>query len=243
MALLKKSLTTTSALLLAMGGIGIGTPAQAALLGPSPYLSFNDSPFRRGTFFSYFYLENFEDGALNTPGVTSNSISVLNPAPLTDSVDADDRLIDGSGTDGHSLYSNNNSSITFTFDRLPLGSLPTHVGIVWTDVGFANPTNGFDLVTFEAFDPFSISLGITGPISLGDGVFGGQTAEDRFFGAINESGISKIIISMSNSTDWEVDHLQYGSVGVPEPLTILGGGTALAFGVGFKRKLAQIRKK
>ncbi|WP_048753665.1 PEP-CTERM sorting domain-containing protein, partial [Crocosphaera watsonii] len=30
---------------------------------------------------------------------------------------------------------------------------------------------------------------------------------------------------------------------VPEPLTILGAGTAIAFGVGFKRKLGKAKKK
>ena len=30
---------------------------------------------------------------------------------------------------------------------------------------------------------------------------------------------------------------------VPEPLTILGAGTAIAFGAGFKRKLAKVKKK
>ena len=43
----------------------------ATLLGPTPYLSFANSPFFGGAF-SYFYLENFEDHLLNTPGVTGN---------------------------------------------------------------------------------------------------------------------------------------------------------------------------
>ncbi|WP_412093201.1 PEP-CTERM sorting domain-containing protein [Crocosphaera watsonii WH 8501] len=30
---------------------------------------------------------------------------------------------------------------------------------------------------------------------------------------------------------------------IPEPLTILGAGTAIAFGAGFKRKLAKAKKK
>ena len=38
-----------------------------------------------------------------------------------------------------------------------------------------------------------------------------------------ERGISRIVISMNNSTDWEVDHLQYGLTAdaVPEPSTIV----------------------
>lgn len=42
--------------------------SSATFYGPTPYLSFRDSPFS-GTNFSYFYLEDFEDGLLNTPGV------------------------------------------------------------------------------------------------------------------------------------------------------------------------------
>ena len=48
---------------------------------------------------------------------------------------------------------------------------------------------------------------------LGDGVFAGTTADDRFFGAINPAGISKIKIGNPNSGGGvEVDHLQYGLV-------------------------------
>ena len=44
---------------------------QAAFLGPSPYLSFADSPFN-GQSFTYFHLENFESGTLSVPGVSMN---------------------------------------------------------------------------------------------------------------------------------------------------------------------------
>lgn len=45
--------------------------AVAVSIGPSPYLSFADSPFNGGSF-SYFHLETFEDHLLNTPGVTAS---------------------------------------------------------------------------------------------------------------------------------------------------------------------------
>jgi hypothetical protein len=62
----------------------IGSPAHAGLLGPlggsglnGEYASASDSPFN-GLNFSYFYLEDFEDLLLNTPGVSSNGMP-LNP--------------------------------------------------------------------------------------------------------------------------------------------------------------------
>lgn len=165
---------------------------------------------------------------------------VLSPGALTDSVDNDDGSTDGFGTSGHSWYSNGNSSLTFTFDAGLLGALPTHAGLVWTDVGFASGTNGFDNVTFEAFDAANNSLGIIGPSALGDGLFGGQTAEDRFFGVTSASGIGSIRITSANSTDWEMDHLQYGlapsaPAAVPEPglLALLGIGLV---GIGMMRR-------
>jgi len=205
--------------------------AAASFFGPTPYLSFANSPFN-GPSFSYFHLENFEDGVLNTPGVSASpGWVVAAPSALTDSVDGDDGSIDGSGTAGWSLFSNGtSSSLTFTFNAAALGgSLPTHVGIVWTDVGNATPVVGFGGVSFSALDAHGVSLGGIGPVTLGDGNAAGGTAEDRFFGVTNSDGISQITISMSNSTDWEVDHLQYGlQAAVPEPsaLILLAAGLA-----------------
>jgi hypothetical protein len=232
--------------LLAVSGAMVANvhSAQAqTFLGPSPYLSFSDSPFS-DVDFSYFYLEDFEDG-FNVPGVTANTDQVLGPATLTDSVDGDDSSNDGFGSAGHSLYSKGSlEKLTFTFDINVLGELPTHVGLVWTDVGALigeTPQNatGIGKVGFEAFDGMGISLGTIGPVELGDGRFDGTTAEDRFFGVAYKQGISKFTISM-NSQDWEVDHLQYGRA-VPEPASVLALLTfgTVAMGAARKKRLFQ----
>lgn len=194
--------------------------------GPTPYLSFaGQSPFA-GLGFSSFYLENFEDGLFNTPGATASSgWRQVGPGIFTDSVDEDADGINGTGAFASSFYSGNTESqLTITFDALALGQLPTHAGLVWTDVGEVTPglPTGFGNFTFEAFGPGNVLLGSVGPSSLGDGAATGATAEDRFFGVISAGGISSIRITSSNSVDWEVDHIQYGIVPAPATLSIVG---------------------
>jgi hypothetical protein len=95
---------------------GFATPAHAGpiLYGPTPYLQSADSPFN-GVAFSYFHLETFEDGLFNTPGVTASSGVVNPPNVFVDSVDADDGVVNGSGsTSGYSFYPMA-TSLTFTF--------------------------------------------------------------------------------------------------------------------------------
>lgn len=134
---------------LAVAGVGAmlamvaASPVQAAwYLGPQPYLQASDSPFSGP--FDWFHLENFESGAIAVPGVTvTTGAVVIDPGPLTDSVDADDGAIDGSGRGGHSLYSGGTlNAITFRFDKTLLGALPTHAGIVVTDIGASDRAFG-----------------------------------------------------------------------------------------------------
>lgn len=214
--------------------------AAPVFYGPTPYSQVSDSPFSGGGF-DYFHLEDFEDGSFNTPGVsmsfTGATIAVVTtPGGAIDSVDADDGDLDGRGRRGHSLFLGGpdgaSTVVTFTFDAIGLGRLPTNAGLVWTDSGrpntgdvFGEPGYGFAIVSFEAFDSLGVSLGTIGPSNVGDGRTDGLTTEDRFFGAYNAVGISKISLTI-NSADWEMDHLQYGAEQqqaqeVPEPCSAI----------------------
>lgn len=199
--------------------------AASATFTSSSYLSVADSPFAgRAT----LVLETFEDGLLNVAGVTlvESGATILAPGAQTDSVDADDGAIDGFGINGRSLYSGGTLQ-TFTFDFS--GTLPTYAGIVWTDIGsVTSGLTGVGDITFEAFGPGNLSLGSLGATAVGDGVATGGTGEDLFFGIDGTDGIARIRITVSNSTDWEVDHLQFGVTPIPAPAALWLLGPALA---------------
>ena len=219
--------------------MGILTEVHAAtFFGPTPYLEAADSPFS-GTSFQYYYLEDFEDGLLNTPGVAISHGRTTGSGDFTDSVDADDGFIDGNGNAGDSWRTlRDTNSLTIEFDVAALTTLPTHAGVVWTDVGeVTSGSFGIGTVSFEAFDALGVSLGIVGPNILGDGSNRGGTAEDRFYGVVSTGGIASMVITTSNSVDWEIDHVQYGLASVPVP------GAALLFGSGLIGLIGFVRRK
>ena len=213
-------------------------PAYAALLGPSAYTSTADSPFSPFAGFTYFFLENFDDHLLNSPGVSVSPSTVKTAA----NSGFNGSIIDQVGLEGgcpagglavacDTLFGSGVPGFTFTFDAGVLGALPDAVGLVWTD--------GAGTITFEAFDQDGVSLGtVIG--SHADGSFFGTIVDDRFYGATNSGGISKITISNS-SGGIEVDDLQYGRrspvTAVPEPasLLLLGSGLVLLAGVAWRR--------
>ena len=222
---MKRAIRRVVLSVVAVLGMGAGT-AFATPFGPIPYLQASDSPFVSLSF-GYFFLEDFEDHVLNTLGATGLSggvTSVVFGPSVHDSVDADDGVIDGSGLLGDSWF-NSGASTGFSFSAALLGSLPTHVGLVWTDGPFGTP------VTFQAFGPDGVTLvcNISGS-GFANNSFNGETAEDRFFGCADLGGISKVTMTNAFGGGIEVDHLQYGSLAqaqaVPEP------GTLTLFGIG-----------
>ena len=222
---------TVAAALFALTAFAAPANAALATFGPTPYLSFADSPFASGSF-SYFFLETFEDHLLNTPGVTGDAggvTSVVFGPSIHDSVDADDGAIDGSGLLGDDYFSGSGATgVKFTFNAGILGTLPTSAGLVWTDGGSGTS------VTFTVFGELGQVIFTTTQSGFADGSNNGETAEDRFFGATYSGGISGIFMS-NPSGGIEMDHLQYGATAaaaVPEPETyamLLAGLGLLGF--------------
>ncbi|MCK6448496.1 MAG: hypothetical protein L6Q99_19060 [Planctomycetes bacterium] len=184
----------------------VGGPAFAQTFhGPLPYASTADSPFPLGS--GAFFVEDFEDGVLDAPGVSPSNgyvASTQYSGTIIDSVDADDGVL-GNGPCGtcDSFYGGSGFPLVrFLFDAGALGGLPTRAGLVWTDGGFGTT------VTFEAFDALGTSLGTVVATNQGDGTNFGTTDEDRFYGVEFAGGISELRITNS-SGGIEVDHLQY----------------------------------
>jgi hypothetical protein len=167
---------------------------------PHTIQELGDSPFKDLSF-SYFHREDFEDHLFNVPGVSANTggvTSIIFGPSIHDSVDGDDGGVDGSGLNGDSYFSSlENRGIVFTFDVTVLGSLPTYVGVVWTD--------GAGHITFQTFGPAGQLLTTTGPyrdVGVPDGSFVGTTGEDRFFGISDPSGISAWYLSDFHPEHW-----------------------------------------
>jgi len=235
---------------MAIAGIGSSPPTATAapiFFGPTPYLSSADSPFDLSGLGTTMFLEDFEDGELNTPGVFQLGIpevrgAVVGPSAFTDSVDADDGTIDGSGLGGHSFAATqvitaltfpprHHWQVWFHFDDATLGFYPTAVGFVWTD---GVPMSAMWLNSWDGrgveLPRFIVSTDNIFVGTLGDARLDGTTADDRFFGIVNPGGISRVLISSTNTGDtlpFEMDHLQYGLY-VPEGGSLGLGALALA---------------
>lgn len=209
------------------GSASAGGPGQTAgpisFYGPTSYTGIGDSPVfqlgceRPGV---EFYFENFEDGALNTFGVTVQgpafgqagaNAEIFGPSSAADSIEAG----------GKSLRATTASagSVTFGF-----ADDPENVSLVITD------TNGASGVafTFTVFDANgNIGNFIVG--GIGDGTAVANTGDDTVFGFNSPNGIATITVSSSGGALWELDHLAYtrhaSSYGLPSRGDMDGSGT------------------
>lgn len=178
------------------------------LIDPVSYRSRADSPFVGVVLSTYDHFEDWEDGMVNTPGVTPSSTQLGSDfgAGLIDSVDGDDGTVDGvcQKIDGTCNDGFANGTISFTFDATALGGqLPTHVGIAWTDGSF-----NCDAI-FEAYDATDTLIGTRTATGVGDGSNSGTVEEDRYFAVVHRAGVKRIVVT-SSSGGVEVDHLHYG---------------------------------
>ena len=225
-----RSILLLSALVLAGAN-----PLQAApvFLEPTPYLSTADSPFNAFSYDAYFYLEDFEDGLLNSPGVVCSTCpAAYGPNAHSDSVDPDGRSYNSSQ---RSNTVSNGFSFTVGFPpNLLIPTLPTHVGFVITDANYED-----DIVfTLEILDELNNRYEF-GPFSLPLAATQQDTSEDRFVGVMHDVGIVSFSVSSQRSRSFpssfiEVDHLQYGAgatasaAPVPEPSTLVLLASGLA---------------
>jgi hypothetical protein len=225
-----------------LGALCRESEAAWTFIGPTPYLSKADSPFPVDGSNPNFYLEDFEDGLLNSPGLFQPLLpithgTVSSPSEETDSVDLDDGAVDGLGRDGHSLRSNayivfpidppvSWSDARFGFDAPTLGFHPNAFGFVWTD-GIAPSA-----VLVEVFDAQWNLLAYHEYAGLGDSLSSGQTDEDRLLGVVCDSPFAFVQITSKYAGppgSFEIDHVQYGAIEVPEGSALVSALAGIVF--------------
>jgi hypothetical protein len=221
----------TTMLLILVTGLVLGptTPCEAqsqTLYGGSPYVTRQDSPLDPQPPASQ--VETFEDGSFDLVGLDLSPSTILGPGPLTDSVDGDDGLLDGSGNGGWSLaVASGSNGLTITFDADTLGGLPTTFGIVWTD---GAPQSE---VFLELFDEHGVLYEFIGINPVGDAELDGGTGEDRFLGVQGDLPLGAVRIRSvppGDDAPMEVDHLQFGDV---TPWLDQGHGLAGTYGAPY----------
>jgi hypothetical protein len=238
-------------ILLALSGSS-AVVGDITILGPSPYLKRDDSPFDMSSLGSSFFLEDFEDSEINfPPGAPLVNGYIREPASSADSVDADDGSVDQSGNLGHSFVPTflvvglsdppiwyTSISMTFFSDTLPFRQYPNSFGIVITD---GMPGGRIRLTVFESDDGEHSHLFVPFPF---DSLDDGNATEDRFVGVTSDTEIEAILIEHFYASSFyeerfEVDHVQFGVL-VPEPSPAFGicvGLICAVFPRGLKRGL------
>jgi hypothetical protein len=232
--------------------VGAIDPVLAGItfLDPIPYLSAADSPFDMSGLGSTFFLEDFEDGVWDLPaGVEAGPYVIGTPSPFTDSVDGDDGVIDGWGTNGHSMWPNFHShnflgpptwttSFQMNFDTNLI--VPNSFGLAWTD---GVPGSG---LTIYVWDDLGNRLPAREYILEMDPLHTGGSAFDRFVGFVSDEQIGTIVVNYAYRAwvpmyHFEADHVQFGLAPIPEPGALgLLMPTALLFWVIRKSRLKTV---
>lgn len=211
---------------------------SAGRLEPTPYQSVLDSPFTNCDLVTQLEFEDFEDGLLNQVGLSTPGNVLLNaPIVITGGSDVDsiDRDFDNFG---HSLQSQTHLTafssppsqqfiIDFHFDASELGYVPNAFGFAWTD-GAESSALQIELTT-----PDGVVTSLPDYQRLGDGTREASGADDVFLGFVGIDFrrvrlIGGYIGDSAGFDFFELDHLQYGRVAIPEPYGLI---LALSFAV------------
>lgn len=170
-------------------------------LGPTPYTSMANSPINLSQPGHTSHLEDFEDATLDLLGTTFSVGAIHDPSPTTDSVDADDGAIDGSGIGGHSWLVPAGRMLTMMLDEPTLHHHPPKFGFVLTDAAPGAT------ITVAFFGHEKELLGET-VVTMGDANNDGATAEDVFVGCVNSDGGVSMVTVVADSGEFEIDHVQ-----------------------------------
>ena len=178
-----------------------------------PYAQRSDSPWAAGIRQGSIYVEDFEDGLVNTPGLAM-ALGIMSPGS---SVDEDDGILGNQDDDTfHGRYwyagvSGPSHTARAEFSPNGSGNYPLYAG-------WAMDTGDFADAKFEAFDP-------SGQL-IASYLYILEWGEIQFVGVHAQQGIGAI--QSTGNVNLFVDHVQYGYA-IPEPNTaLLTATTALA---------------
>ncbi len=228
-----------SLVLIAAGSLTSLSGATFRMWHPTPYRSALDSPFYEGIQGGIIFLEDFEDGLLNTPfvrdgagplafGTTYRSLITPTGVSPISNVDGDDGIFDFQGSQGDSWITVRSDTgpleyFEFEFEPNEDGQYPLFAGIVVTEV-----SDIFEEVEFGVYGESGLNLAGSGefdPRLWFDMNLSGDVETHRFIGFYAEEGIRRF----RATNTLQVDHLQYG-YGIPEPsVTALMALAAFAF--------------
>ncbi len=185
-----------------------------------PYAQRSDSPWAAGIRQGSILVEDFEDGFVNTTGL-SMALGIMGSGF---SVDEDDGILGNDGDLGRVYYGgfNTGGAVRAEFTADTEGRYPTYAGWVMDTLDQSD-------ATFAAYDPSGNLLASYNYIL--------QWGEFQFVGVYAPQGIRAIQSNFNERLF--VDHVQYGYA-IPEPGTALLTATA-ALAAASRRRRAPAR--
>jgi hypothetical protein len=185
-----------------------------------PYAQRSDSPWAAGIRQGSIYVEDFEDGIVNTPGLAM-ALGIMGSGF---SVDEDDGILGNDGDLGRVYYGgfNTGGAVRAEFTADTEGRYPTYAGWVMDTLDQSD-------ATFAAYDPSGNLLASYNYLL--------QWGEFQFVGVYAPQGIRAIQSNFNERLF--VDHVQYGYA-IPEPGTALLTATA-ALAAASRRRRAPTR--